>query len=119
MAALARIRMLQKVLRQKYGIMGEVAAKYLESGARVRIGHPTRHGEVHILVYKDGARYAIEVFSEPRTVPREVVENLLRKAKLLNAKPILVLYGDGPKLSEDVYQFCRDQGVKIRRMKAR
>ena len=119
MAALTRIRLLQRVLRQKYGIVGEVAARYLESGARVRVHHPTRHGDIHILVYKDGTKYAIEVFSDPRPVPKEVVEKLIEKSRIIHAKPILVLYGDGPKLSNEIYEFCKSQGVKVRRIRAR
>ncbi len=119
MTALARIRMLQRVLRDKYGIVGEVAARYLEAGARVRVMHPTRLGPIHVLVYKDGGRLAIEVFAESKPVPKEVVRNLVEKAKLVQAKPILVLYGDGPKLSDEVYSMCKELGVKIRRVRAR
>ncbi len=119
MAALTRIRMLQRILREKYGIVGEVASRYLEAGARVRLFHPTRYGPIHVLVYKDNSRYVIEVFSEPKEVPKEVVEKLIEKAKLVKAKPILILYGDGPKMSDDLYKFCIENRVKIRRIRAR
>jgi len=119
MTALTRIRMLQRIFKRKFGPVGEVASRYLESGAHVRINHPTRYGAIHVLVYKDGEKYAIEVFNEPRSVPMTVIENLAEKAKLVRAKPILVLYGDGPTLSGEAYLRCKELGVKIRRIRAR
>ncbi len=115
---LARIRLLQRVLREKYGIYGEVAARYVEAGAHVRLMHPTRYGPIHILVYKDGEKYVIEVFKASTMVPRETVEALKKKADLVRAKPILVLYGDGPKLTDDIYKLCKELGIKIRRIRA-
>lgn len=117
--ALPRIRLLQRVFREKYGVVGEVASRYLEAGAHVRINHPTRFGPIHILVYKDGEKYVVEVFNEPREVPISVIENLVQKAKLVKAKPILVLYGNGPKLGDEAYSRCKELGVKIRRIRAR
>jgi len=116
--SLARIRMLEKTLVKKYGEIGRVASLYLEAGARVRILHPTRYGPIHILVYKDGDRYAVEVVKERKELSREKIETLIKKAELVKAKPILALYGDLPMLSEDLYRFCREKGVKIKRVKA-
>jgi len=42
----------------------------------------------------------------------------LGSAKLVRAKPILVLYGNGPKLSDELFRFCKERGVKIRRIRA-
>ncbi len=116
--SLAKIRFVQKALMEKYGSIGIVASRYLEAGFSVRVNHPTRLGPVHIIASGNGMRLAIEVFSEPRDVPRDVVEKLIEKAKLVRAKPILVLYGNGPKLSDELYRFCREHGIKVRRIRA-
>jgi len=116
--SLARIRMLEKTLIKKYGEIGRVAALYLEAGAHVRLMHPTRYGPIHILVYKDGSRYAVEVVKEKNRMCKETLETLLKKAELVKAKPILVIYGDLPLLSEELYKFCKEHGIKIKRVKA-
>ncbi len=115
--SLARIRLLQRILKEKYGIVGEVAARYVEAGYHVRLMHPTRYGPIHIVVTGNKDRMAIEVFSDPKPVPIEVVKTLIEKAKLVKARPILVLYSDGPKLTDEVYKFCKENGVKIRRIR--
>ena len=116
--SLARIRFIQKSLIEKYGILGHVASRYLEAGLSVRVLHPTRYGPIHIVVNGNNTRLAIEVFAESREVPREVVERIVEKAKLIKAKPVLILYGDGPKLTDEVFDLCRKYGVKVRRIRA-
>ncbi len=116
--SIARKRFLEKMLKEKYGEIGIVASRYLEAGCSVRLLHPTRYGPIHIIVTGGGIRLAIEVFKDPREVPKEVVDSVIAKAKLINAKPVLVLYGDGPKLSEEIYRYCIENGVKIRRIRA-
>lgn len=116
--SLARIKFIQKSLIEKYGILGNVASKYIEAGLNVRILHPTRYGPIHIVVNGNNIRLAIEVFAESREVPREVVEKIVEKAKLIKAKPVLILYGDGPKLTDEVFELCRKYGVKVRRLRA-
>ena len=115
---LAKIRFIQKSLIEKYGILGNVASRYLEAGLNVRILHPTRHGPIHIVVNGNNIRLAIEVFAESREVPKEVIERIVEKAKLIKAKPVLILYGDGPKLTNEAFELCRKYGVKVRRIRA-
>ncbi|HID80723.1 MAG TPA: hypothetical protein EYP48_03280 [Ignisphaera sp.] len=116
--SLARIRFIQKSLIEKYGVIGIVASRYLEAGLSVRVLHPTRYGPIHIVVSGNNIRLAIEVFSEAREVPKEVVERVVEKAKLIKARPVLVLYGDGPRLTDEVFELCRKYGVKVRRIRA-
>ena len=116
--SLAKIRFVQKALIEKYGHIGIVASRYLEAGFSVRVNHPTRFGPIHIVASGNGMRLAIEVFSEPREVPQDILEKLIEKAKLVRAKPVLVLYGNGPKLGNEIFKFCKEHGIKVRRMRA-
>jgi hypothetical protein len=116
--ATAKARYLQKVFEEKYGVIGKVAGKYLEAGYSIEFMHPTRYGKVHILARKEGKILAIEVIDKSGNVDENVVKTFLEKAKLLKAKPILVLYSDGPKITENLYKFCIDNGIKIRRIKS-
>lgn len=116
--ATARQRFLSRVLIRKYGEVGVVASRYLEAGYAVRVMHPTRYGPVHVFAQRGGERLVIEVFKESREVGQSDVEPLLKKAELLRSRPVLVLYGDGPRLGDGLYRELRERGVKIRRIRA-
>jgi hypothetical protein len=113
----AKVRYFQKVFEDKYGVIGRVAGKYLEAGYSIEFMHPTRYGKVHILARKEGKILAIEVVDKPGNLDENTVKTFLEKVKLLNAKPVLVLYSDGPRLSDDLHKFCIDNGIKIRRIR--
>ncbi len=113
----ARIAYLQKVYREKYGPIGVVASRYLGAGYSVEIMHPTRYGPIHIIARGNNTIMAIEVIDKPIKVTIDDIQRLSNKAKLINAKPILILYSDGPIISDDVYSFCRENGVRIRRIR--
>ena len=113
-----KIRFVSRVLREKFGVIGEVAARYIEAGYSVRVKHPTRHGDIHILANGNGQRLVIEVFDKPGNVPERVVQDLVKKAQLVRGKPILVLYGKGPQLDDNIYRLCKELGIKIRRVAA-
>jgi len=114
----ARATYLQKIYREKYGPIGVVAGRYLGAGYSVEIMHPTRYGPIHIIARGNNTIMAIEVIDKPTKVTIDDVQRLINKAKLVKAKPILVLYSDGPTISDDVYRFCKENGVKIRRIRA-
>lgn len=114
----ARIRHLQKILIEKYGVIGRVASRYLGAGYSLELMHPTRYGPIHIIARGGGGQiFAIEVISKPDDTNLETVKSFLEKAKLVRAKPILVLYSDGIKLPEEVYKFCIENGIKVKRVK--
>lgn len=116
--ATARQRFLARVLVRKYGEVGAVAARYVEAGYAVRVMHPTRYGPAHVIAQRGGEKLIIEVFKEPRPLEMRDVEPLLKKAELLRGRPVLVLYGDGPRLSNELFQELRGRGVKVRRIRA-
>ena len=119
MMSIARVRYERARLEERYGEVGVVAGRYLEAGYHVRLFHPTRYGQVHVLAYKGSIRLVIEVIKEASTVGAEVVERVAKKAELLRAKPILILYGNGPRLSEEARSRAKEMGVKVRRLRAR
>ncbi|RLE97053.1 MAG: hypothetical protein DRJ57_04870 [Thermoprotei archaeon] len=108
-----RMRFEQKKLRERYGIIGLVAGRYLEAGYHVRLMHPTRYGPAHIVVQGRGEKFVIEVVHEPGALREEVVEGLLKKAELLSARPILAVYGRGVKLG-DLRKKLEERGVKVK-----
>ncbi len=115
--SLARIVFLQKKLREKYGPRGYVAGLYLEAGYHVIVGFPTAKGEVDVRAVKGGESYAIDVLVEKRVYGPEVVASIAEKAKSINARPVLVLYGNGPRLSKEALEKARELGVRVRRVR--
>ncbi len=115
--ASSRAIYLQKRYKERYGSIGVVAGRYLEAGYSVEIMHPTRYGPIHIIARGNNRIMAIEVIDKHEKVSIDDVQRLINKSKLVNAKPILILYSDGPTISDDVYTFCRENGVKVRRMR--
>ena len=112
--ATARQAYLASKLVEKYGVFGCVASRYVTAGYSARMLHPTRYGPVHIIAKKHGIVLAIDVVTENLT--SEVAKKLLEKAKLLRARPVLVVYGKGVAVPGDVILFCRENGIKLKRV---
>ncbi|MEM3926817.1 MAG: hypothetical protein QXU13_04465 [Desulfurococcaceae archaeon] len=113
-----RLAYLAKILEDRYGVIGKVASRYVKAGYSVELNHPTRHGAIEILARGNkGEVLAIEVVDSKKDLSISSVEKFLEKSKLIRAKPILVIYG-GVELPEDVYKFCKEKGVRIRRFRA-
>ena len=107
-----------KKLAQKYGVIGKVAGRYREAGYKVDVLTTDEEVPYHFTAVKKGEKLAIKVYHKSGGVPVEVVEKLAEKAKEEDYKPILVLYGAGPKLSEPVLTKAGELGVSIRRVRA-
>jgi RecB family endonuclease NucS len=111
----ARARYLIERLEQKFGVIGKVAGRYIAAGLSVELMHPTRYGPIHIIARGDkGKILAIEVVEEANKVTVDQVKTFLEKAKLIKAKPILAIYSSNFKLPDDVYKFCKENGIKIK-----
>ncbi|MEM2597384.1 MAG: hypothetical protein QXT50_01815 [Thermofilum sp.] len=113
----ARLRYLQAILQKRYGLLGKAASKYAGAGLHVRVNHPTRHGPAHVLAVGRGQKLAVEVYSGSAPAGTSLVELVARKAELLKAKPVLLLYGDAS-LSPEALELAKKLGVKVRRMRA-
>jgi predicted RecB family endonuclease len=114
---LAEIAFQQKKLERRYGVEGRVAGKYVEAGFHVRMHVQTRHGKVSFVAIKGSEKYAVDVIVEKRTINKTDVETLVSKAKSLGARPVLVLYGAGPKLSEEALATVKESGVVVKRIR--
>jgi len=115
--AQSKTRYIQRVLEKKYGVLGKVAGRYLEAGFSVEMYHPTRYGPIHFIARGGGMKLAVEVVEKPGFVDVDVVKRLLEKAKLVSARPVLVLYSSKSRFSDDVYRFCKENNIKVRRVK--
>ncbi len=115
--SLARIVFMKRKLTRKFGVVGKVAGRYIEAGYSVHIGFPTPLGELDIVAKKGGTTLAITVINGSVTVDASKVEEAAKKARSINAKPVVVLYGSGPRLSDEAKKRAEEEGVVIRRVR--
>ncbi len=106
-----------KKLAQKYGIVGKVAGTYRTAGYRIEILETDESAKVNFIASKRGEKLGIKVFLKSSYVPLEVVEELKNAAEEKGFKPILVLYGSGPKLKDDVIEKAKELGVSLKRVR--
>ncbi|MEM2353747.1 MAG: hypothetical protein QXP03_03005 [Desulfurococcaceae archaeon] len=112
--ATAKQKHTSKMLARRYGTVGVIAGRYIEAGFSVKVFYPTRYGLIQVVARKGGV-FAIDVFDKG-TVTLDAVKALHEKAKLLKAKPIVVLYGGGVEVSNEARSYCEENGIRIRRV---
>ena len=106
-----------KKLAQKYGVVGKVAGRYVTAGYRVDVVTTSEEAPYHFTAVRKGEKLAVLVYYKSGKVPAEVVEGLAGKAKEEGFRPVLALYGAGPKISEEVLGKARELGVSVRRVR--
>lgn len=116
--SLARIVFEKKKLEARYGIEGVVAGRYVEAGYRVEPGFKTSHGVLSFVARKNGVILAVDVIYSSTIVGVDTLKTLVEKARSVNGKPVLVLYGSGPKLSKEAVEAAKTLGVVLRRVRA-
>ncbi len=105
-----------KKLAQRYGVVGKVAGRYREAGYQVEVAAADEESPVNFTAYKKGEKLAVKVVWRSGPVALEVVDSLAEAAE--GAKPVLVLYGAGPKATGALLERAREKGVSIRRVRA-
>lgn len=110
----AKQRYVSRALARKYGVVGLVAGRYVEAGYSVEMFHQTRYGPVQFLTRKRGL-LVVEVYDKGIIEPGPI-KVFHEKARLLGARPIVVLYGSGVKLSEEAKSYCEQNNIKVRRV---
>ena len=114
---LAEIVFQKKKLGEKYGIEGKVVGAYVEAGYNVRMNFNTGKGRLSFVAKKGGQLLAVDVVTVSKVLGRDVVEVVAEKAKSINAKPVLILYGAGPRLSDEARAAAKELGVEIKRIR--
>ena len=116
--SLARIVFEKKKLEERYGVEGRVAGHYVEAGYSVKMKFGTPHGTLSFVAKKHSEVLAVDVIYASTVVGAETVRALAEKAASVKAKPVLVLYGSGPVLSEEAKKSAKELGVSIRRVRS-
>ncbi len=113
----ARERFVWKKLREKYGVIGEVAGRYVAAGYSVSKDVKVGDLVFDLVASKEGKKLAIKVFYETKTISGDEIEAYAKAAKKINAKPIIVLYGGGPRVSEGALEKIDEFDVGLRRIR--
>ena len=113
----ARTKFLWRKLRSKYGVVGEVAGRYIAAGYSVRIGVKCGDLVFEIVASKGGQKLAIKVYSGSKTVSLDDIDVVKKASERIGARPVIVLYGRGARLSSDVVEKIDELGVSIKRIK--
>jgi hypothetical protein len=114
---LAEIVFQKKKLEEKYGVEGKVAGFYVEAGYDVRMSFNTSKGTLSFVAKKGSQLLAVDVIVASKVLGKEVIEALAEKAKAIKAKPVLILYGAGPKLSDEAKAAAKELSVEVKRVR--
>jgi hypothetical protein len=106
-----------KKLAQKYGVIGKVAGLYRTAGYKIESINVNEDADLNFLAVKRGEKLGVKVFTKSTYVPVEIVEKLKKACEELKSRPILILYGSGPKLKDEIITKAKELGVSIRRVR--
>ncbi len=107
-----------KKLASKYGHVGKVAASYRTAGYEISESiDVSADAPYNFTASKKGEKLVVKVYEKTGTVPTDVLERLVSSAKEVEGKPVLVLYGAGPKVSSELREKAKSELVSIRRFR--
>ena len=103
-----------KLLAMKYGVPGKVAGLYRSAGYQVDM---VLSDDLDFIARRKGEGLGVKVFQKPGQPPEELLDKLSAAAKERGLKPILVLYGAGPRISSELREKAKGLGISVRRVR--
>ncbi|MCE4613214.1 MAG: hypothetical protein F7C07_05215 [Desulfurococcales archaeon] len=107
-----------KKLEAKYGVIGKAAARYRMAGYNIEVVDDKEEAAANFVATKKGEKLAVKVFYRSGKVPQDAVEKLIEYSGKASARPVLVLYGSGPKITGELLDLIRSNNVSLRRMRS-
>jgi len=104
-------------LEARYGVVGKVAARYRRAGYEVKVESAEASADVHFTAKRRGELLIAKVYWAAGRVPVEAAEAIARVANEKGGKPLLVLYGAGPKSHADLVSKAKELGVSLKRVR--
>ncbi|WFO74921.1 NERD domain-containing protein [Desulfurococcaceae archaeon MEX13E-LK6-19] len=95
-----------------------VANRYRKAGYNVRKHVIISKGEIDILAIKRKERLTIEVKSGSQTITSSTMIKLYRKARRINAKPVLFI-GPNVNVTISAKELAKKLGIRIKKWKPR
>jgi len=103
-----------KLLAMKYGVPGKVAGLYRSAGYQVDM---LLSDELDFIARRRGEGLGVKVYQDPGQPPEDLLSRLSAAARERGLKPVLILYGAGPRVSGEVRDRARELGISIRRVR--
>ncbi len=113
----AREAFMWKKLREKYGLVGEVAGRYVAAGYSVCIGVESSGYKIDFIASRSNERLCVKIYTSSSKTSVDDIELFKKTCEKLRAKPVLILYGRKTVLPGDVFEKTRELGVSIKRVK--
>lgn len=107
-----------KLLANRYGPVGKVAGNYRTAGFQVKVLSAEEEAPLNFLAWKKGERYAVKVVVRSGPIDPSILEKLKEEAEKNSARPVLVAYGRGPKVTRQLIEAAKSAGVSLRRFRA-
>lgn len=111
----ARQIFVMRKLITNYGYVGKVAAKYVAAGYSVTVNPPLKG--VDFTASKHGIRFAGIIFAEKKTYGVEEIEKVKEIAEKYKVKPLIILYGAGPRITSEALEKAKKYGIIIKRIR--
>lgn len=111
----ARQIFVMKKLVKNYRHVGRVAARYVAAGYSVTVNPPLKG--VDFTATKHGIRFAGIILAEKKTYGVEEIEKAKEIAEKYKVKPIIILYGAGPRLATEALEKAKEYGIIVRRIR--
>jgi HJR/Mrr/RecB family endonuclease len=106
-----------KKLEAKYGVVGKVAARYRMAGYLIEVVSSSDDAPVNFIASKKGEKLAVKVAHRSGRLEKEVAERLAESAAETGARPVLVLYGSGPRVTSELLESIRAKNIGLRRVR--
>ncbi len=106
-----------KKLESKYGVVGKVAARYRMAGYAIEVVDEKEGAPVNFIASKKGEKLAVKVVYKSGKVARGLVDKLAEESNKAGARPVLVLYGAGPRVTNELLETIRASGIGLRRVR--
>jgi len=105
-----------KKLASKYGVPGKVAARYRMAGYNIEMLSAEPDADAHFKAVKRRESLIVRVYWSSTKVPEDVLERLANVAGK-SLKAVLVLYGAGPRVTEEFLNKAKELGISVKRVR--
>ena len=98
-------------------VENKIGERYRKAGYKVKLRRKTPSGEIDVYATRKKEKIAIEVKHRNKNaiVTSKEVRKIAKKARILKAKPVLILSGKA-KLSQKGREVARESGVRVKKL---
>jgi len=111
----ARQRFLANLLESKGGVYNRIASRYIRAGYRVRFDHGFK--DIDLVISRSRESYGLKILYMKKIYVKTDLENFFNNCEKHGLKPVIILYGSGPRLDQETLASLAEKKVKIRRVR--